>query len=201
MSRLVIPRGGTYEQTWFVSGVNLTGNYVSMKGYVNPSAGSPYVFDWNTSGGQLTVTGSTVSGGRIDASVAPQLTNLPQTIVGWWLERVTNTGKVYYYDAGRADFVFAATLSDAISTFGPAPGNVEPISFIQKNGSDFNGSEPDSGRSYVYTASIVEGTISMDGALLDSTSYTISTTVITDDTLTINRNLFNNGYVIFGVRA
>lgn len=198
MTDITIPKVGLYSQSWSVSGVNMTGDYVSLKGFVNPGAGSPYIFDWNTSGGELTLTGSTVSGARIDVSVNTG-SIASQTILGYWLERINHlNGRSYFYDNGRADVVFGATQSSLITTYGPAP-STSTLTFTQVAGTSFTGTEPNTGRSYTHTAAIVAGTISMDGVVLSNTEYTLSTTTINNDTITININLFNNSYVVFGV--
>jgi hypothetical protein len=111
MSHLCIPQGGNVQQTWYVSGVQLNNAWARLLGYVHPGAGSPYVFDWNTSGAGLTVTGSTSSGAKIDAYITGSSTSGLTTPIGAWNLVVwhtsgTNTGSVIkFYDAGRFDVV------------------------------------------------------------------------------------------------
>ncbi len=111
MSQLCIPKGGSFQQTWFVSGLVLPAAYSRMVGFTNPGTGSPFLFDWSTSGGQLSVTGSTVSGLKIAAFVRTSGTSgLDFTIGAWqmsvWHTSGTDAGSVLkFYDAGRVDLV------------------------------------------------------------------------------------------------
>ena len=112
MTDINIPRGGNFSATWYVSGTDLTGDYARMLGYTSPSMGSPYLFDWNTSGGALVITGSTVSGGRIDAWIRPSGTSGLNFTIAQWELRVdqadgASTGsQTKFYDAGRADLIY-----------------------------------------------------------------------------------------------
>lgn len=105
MSDIEIPKGGVFAATWYVSGTTLTGAYARMVGYTSPSSGSPYLFDWTTSGGQLLVTGSTVSGGRVDAWVNTSGTSGLSFTIGAWQLGVSLGSVQKFYDAGRVDLV------------------------------------------------------------------------------------------------
>lgn len=103
MTDLTIPKAGMFSESWYVSGTTLTNAYARMVGYTQPSNGSPYLFDWSTSGGQIAVTGSTVSGGLISLWVnASGTSGLNFTMASWQLS-VTLGSLTPFYDSGRID--------------------------------------------------------------------------------------------------
>lgn len=97
---LLIPKGGICSATWYVSGTTLTGAYVSVAGYTTPSQGSPFLFYWSTSGGQVAVVGS-----QINLWVNTSGTSGLNFTIGQYQLAVTLGSSTPYYDSGRVDLV------------------------------------------------------------------------------------------------
>lgn len=100
MSDITIPRGGIFSATWYVSGTTLTGAFARIVGFTSSTVGSPYLFDWSTSGGQMSVAGS-----QINAWVNASGTSGLNFTIGTWELATTLGSSTPYYDTGRVDLL------------------------------------------------------------------------------------------------